>query len=66
VVVDDVAAAAALVARGINVVLVTEASAGLALPFDGPGRVAVLVGKAGDPEIRAAAEAMAAELFGGG
>ena len=61
------AAAAALVARGVNVVLVTEdASAGLALPLDGPGRVAVLVGAPGDPEIRATAEMMAAELFGSG
>ena len=47
--------------------LVTEdASAGLALPFDGPGRVAVLVGAPGDPAIRATAEIMAAELFGSG
>jgi hypothetical protein len=66
-VVDDVASAAALVARGVNVVLVTEdASAGLALPLDGPGRVAVLIGALADPEIRRAAEIMAAELFGGG
>ena len=67
VVVDDVAAVAALVARGVNVVLVTEdASAGLALPLDGPGRVAVLVGAPGDPEVRMVAEMMAAELFGSG
>jgi hypothetical protein len=67
VVVDDVAAAAVLAARGINVVLVIEdASAGVVLPGEGPGRVAVLVGSPGDPEVRVAAEMMAAELFGGG
>jgi hypothetical protein len=66
-VVDDVTAAAALVATGVHVVLVTDnTSAGVVLPVDGPGRLAVLVGSPEDPETRVAAEAMAAELFGTG
>jgi hypothetical protein len=65
VVVDDVAAALELLAGGINVVLVMDPGRGQeALPPDGPGRLAVLVGRAADPEVRAAAEEMAAELFG--
>jgi hypothetical protein len=66
VVVADARTAAALVARGINVVLVTDpAGTGLVPAADGPGRLAVLVGSPEDPAVRAAAEAMAAELFGG-
>jgi hypothetical protein len=66
-VVDDPATAEALVARGVNVVLVLEpASTGLVLPADGPGRLAVLVGSPQDPDVRVAAQAMAAELFGVG
>lgn len=66
-VVDDVALAAALVASGVNVVLVTENDgAGMILPLDGPGRLAVLVGSPRDPGTRVVAEAMAAELFGAG
>jgi hypothetical protein len=66
-IVDDPAAAAALVARGVNVVLVTDNPAtDVILPADGPGRLAVLVGSPQDPEVRVAAEAMAAELFGAG
>jgi hypothetical protein len=66
VVVDDVTAAAALVARGVNVVVVVDPDADpVRLPPAGPGRVALMVGRLADPEVRAAAEAMAAELFGG-
>jgi hypothetical protein len=65
VVVDDVAAVAELLAGGINVVLVLDPGRGeVALPPDGPGRLAVLVGRAADPLVLAAAEEMAAELFG--
>jgi hypothetical protein len=65
VVVDDVAAVAHLLADGINVVLVLDPACGqVALPPDGPGRLAVLVGCAADPLVVAAAQAMAAELFG--
>ena len=64
VVVVDATTAAALVARGINVVLVADpAGPGLVPAPDGPGRLAVLVGSPQDPAVRAAAEAMAAELF---
>jgi hypothetical protein len=66
-VVDDLATAQALVARGVNVVLVlAPASTDLVLPADGPGRLAVLVGSPQDPDVRVAAKAMAAELFGDG
>jgi hypothetical protein len=66
VVVVDAAAAAALVARGINVVLVIDPAGADSVPEpDGPGRLAVLVGAPDDPAVRAVAEAMAAELFGG-
>jgi hypothetical protein len=65
VVVGDVAAAVELLAGGINVVLVIDPDGGqVALPPDGPGRLAVLVGRAADPVVLAAAEEMAAELFG--
>lgn len=62
-VVDDVTAASELVASGFEVVLVVpEGSDPGPLP-EGPGRVAVMIGDPGDPEVRAAAEAMHAELF---
>jgi hypothetical protein len=66
VVFGGVAEAAALVARGVNVVLVIEtASEDVVMSVDGPGRLAVLVGSLAAPETLVAAEAMAAELFGG-
>jgi hypothetical protein len=66
-VVDNLEAATELLAQGVDVVLVIEAGAVEgALPAGGPGRLAVLVGSVADPEVRVAAEAMAAELFGGG
>jgi hypothetical protein len=65
VVVDDVAAAVEFLAGGINVVLVIDPGcAQVEVPPDGPGRLAVLVGRPADPEVLAAAEEMAAELFG--
>jgi hypothetical protein len=65
VVVDDVAAAAEFLACGINVVLVLDPGGDqVALPADGPGRLAVLVGRIADPLVLVAAEEMAAELFG--
>jgi hypothetical protein len=65
VVVDDVAAAAELLAGGINVVLVMDPGCGqVAVPPDGPGRLAVLIGRPADPGVLVAAEEMAAELFG--
>jgi hypothetical protein len=63
-VVADAAEAARLVAQGTNVVLIVDADAGpSSTPGRGPGRLAVMVGQADDPEVRAAAELMAAELF---
>jgi hypothetical protein len=67
VVVDDVVAAARLIAAGQNVVLVVDPDGDqVAWPSGGPGRLAVLVGSVDDPAVRAAAEVMAAELFGTG
>jgi hypothetical protein len=64
-VVDDVGAAAGLLARGVNVVLVVDPGVGqVTLPAAGPGRLAVFIGRPADPGVRAAALAMAAELFG--
>jgi hypothetical protein len=64
VVVDDVAAVAELLAGGVDVVLVLDPGRGqVALPPDGPGRLAVLMGRAVDPLVLAAADEMAAELF---
>jgi hypothetical protein len=64
VVVDDVATAAELVGRGLNVVLVIDPDApGRDLPPDGPGRLEVMVGHWADPAVQVAARAMAAELF---
>jgi hypothetical protein len=65
VVVDDVATAMELLAGGINVVLVMDPGCSyVPVPPDGPGRLAVLVGRPADPGVLAAAEEMAAELFG--
>jgi hypothetical protein len=65
-VVDNLDAAAELVAQGVDVVLVIESAALQGdLPAEGPGRLAVFLGSVTDPDVRVAAEAMAAELFGG-
>jgi hypothetical protein len=65
VIVDRAEEAAVLMAKGTNVVLVVDAGADpVALPAAGPGRVAVMVGRLDDAAVRAAAEEMAAELFG--
>ncbi len=45
------------------VLVADPAGPGLVPAPDGPGRLAVLVGSPQDPAVRAAAEAMAAELF---
>ena len=53
--------------QGTNVVLVIAPNAGaVALPTDGPGRLAVMVGPIDDPAVTAAAREMAAELFESG
>ncbi|MGH9057386.1 MAG: hypothetical protein ACRDYY_16240 [Acidimicrobiales bacterium] len=66
-VVDDPAEAARLVAAGQAVVLIVAEGVMLRGGWPaGPGRMAVMVGDAGDPAVREAAEAMAAELFGRG
>ncbi|MGH7085978.1 MAG: hypothetical protein ACREFN_13420 [Acetobacteraceae bacterium] len=62
-VVDDPAEAARLVAAGHAVVLIVAEGVAGGWPA-GPGRMAVMVGDAGDPAVREAAQAMAAELFG--
>jgi len=63
-VIVDPAEADELVHRGVDVVLIVDSEAGhVARPAGGPGRLAVLVGPAGDPAVRAAAEQMSAELF---
>ena len=65
VIVDGVEEAAVLMATGTNVVLVVDAGADpVTLPTAGPGRLAVMAGRLDDPAVRAAAEEMAAELFG--
>jgi hypothetical protein len=57
--------ARALVAAGEAVVLVVAPDdPPLADLNSGPGRLAILVGSLSDPEVRQAAEAMDAELFG--
>jgi hypothetical protein len=64
-IVDDVVVAADLLAGGVNVVLLVDPGEDqVTLPAPGPGRLAVLVGRSDDAHVRAAAEAMAAELFG--
>ena len=62
-VVDEVAAAVGMVASGANVVLVIAEGTNPGRLPEGPGRLAVMVGDLADPETRAAAEAMHAELF---
>jgi hypothetical protein len=65
--VDDAATAADLLVRGVNVVLVVDPDAcPVALPEEGPGRLALMMGRLTDPGVRAAAQAMAAELFAPG
>jgi hypothetical protein len=64
-VVEDQAEAARLVRDGERVVLILDPAAGpLGEWPEGPGRLALLVGTPGDPEVRAAAAEMAAELWG--
>jgi hypothetical protein len=66
-IVNDTGAAADLLAEGRNVVLVIDPDAAeVVLPGDGAGRLAVLVGRLADQEVRAAAEQMARELFPAG
>jgi hypothetical protein len=64
IIVDRVEKAAVLMEQGTNVVLVVDADAAPVRPAAGPGRLAVMVGRLDDPTVRAAAEEMAAELFG--
>jgi hypothetical protein len=61
VITDDLAAAGAALAAGRSVVLIVAADGPVADP--GPGRMAVMVGDAADPAVRAAAEEMERELF---
>jgi hypothetical protein len=63
VVVDDVGAAFALVWSGSDVVLLLAPGVDPGPLPEGPGRLAVMVGEAGDADAVAAAEAMYAELF---
>ncbi len=60
----DAETAAEHTAAGIDVVLILPEGVALGVRPPGPGRVAVLVGDAGDEVDRAAAAAMGAELFG--
>jgi len=60
----DAAVAAGRTAAGIDVVLILPEGVAVAARRRGPGRLAVLVGDAGRDADRAAAAAMAAELFG--
>jgi NAD(P)-dependent dehydrogenase (short-subunit alcohol dehydrogenase family) len=70
----DADVASALIAGGAHVVLCAVEAARLSRPVvalraaaaaAGRGRVAALVGDLADPDVEAAARAMAAELFGG-
>ncbi len=64
-IVDRASVAVELARQGTDVVLVVDPDANY-VPTEsgGSGRVAVLVGRLEDPDARAAAEEMAAELFG--
>jgi hypothetical protein len=68
VVSDEPWRAAELVAAGRDVVLIVSPDGGdaprLSALAAGAGRLALLVGRPGDPEVRQAARAMADELFG--
>lgn len=63
---ENVSEAAELVRSGASVVLVVPAEVDLGPLPDGPGRLAVMIGDPHEAGTRAAAEAMAAELFGSG
>lgn len=63
-VVGNLSQAIELVRSGSNVVLVVPEEIDLGLLPDGPGRLAVMVGDPGAPATWAAAESMAADLFG--
>jgi hypothetical protein len=64
-VVDDLGQAAAGVAAGGAMVLLVDPDVHAAVRWpDGPGRMAVLVGRADDAAATAAAAAMDRELFG--
>jgi hypothetical protein len=65
-VVAELGAALRLVASGADVVVMVHEGAPVVEHVVGPGRLAVMVGDPRDPATRAAAEAMEAELFGGG
>lgn len=68
-IVDSAEEATRLLDRGQNVVLLVDPDAAQVVwPAGGrgAGRLAVLVGRPDDPVARAAAAAMAAELFGSG
>lgn len=60
----DLAEVGRLRAAGIHVVAVVAPGEPSPPAEGGPGRLAVLVGDAGDPAVVAAAEEMALELFG--
>jgi hypothetical protein len=68
-VVDNSEDAADLIQQGMNVVLVVDRDAGepnageVVRLAGGSGRLAVMVGRSGDPAVMAAALEMAAELF---
>jgi hypothetical protein len=63
-VVTTIEEAAELVRLGTNVVLVLDPdSATVVGPTDGPGRLAIMVGRIDDPAVMAAAREMGAELF---
>jgi hypothetical protein len=64
VVCDDPQRAAGLVAAGYDVVLIVGPEQPVPPVMAGGGRLAVLAGRPGAPGVQAAAEAMAAELFG--
>jgi hypothetical protein len=64
---DDPEQAAAVVAAGGLAVLVVDDSRAGSLPWpEGPGRMALLVGREDDPVARAAAASMDRELFAPG
>lgn len=63
-IVASIEAAADLLRQGTNVVLVLDPDAGPVVgPPDGPGRLALMLGRVDDPAVMAAAREMLAELF---
>jgi hypothetical protein len=63
-VVDDASHLGPLVGAGENVVFVLDPGAPPIQVPEGPGRVAVLVGRPDDETVRSAADEMHRELFG--